>query len=493
METTACLLRKPETQFQLLSSKTLPRRSCHSKQATDEFISNMLLKSTEKNDNDLIIPPQQNAPRPTTLPTRGAMNRTRKTDVELSAQLAREEMDANSNPLQQRGCDNMSPCESPSYVTNFSSYKFPEQNMPTPELDLNCLPVPPKEGKKHIQTNPKRHVRKYPLIIPANGVQRTLNKVMAEEEKQSLLINSANSLSGMQVATDLTANCVPTIKPFNIMNNNGTQQTANTSADYENTINAAGPKDSSSNRRQLPAAATQEERTYQNVSSISAGLDDTASLQFETILEADLNNDPALQSPDVTDGFYNFSIHKDLNSQAQQQKSDAVVGLNNKDNNDLTNFKSTTNVVVKENICAAVKSEDIQQISTKLAEASSSSSSAATLHTTSTEKSHKTKPKSLRAENELAGNALFQKIKESVDKSMIKPSTDDSCLQRDFKSRQLTEAELFSAAVNRLTDSNSVSCEDLLEFSDKKPKGRERGADSDEVRIMMKVLGKDVS
>lgn len=40
--------------------------------------------------------------------------------------------------------------------------------------------------------------------------------------------------------------------------------------------------------------------------------------------------------------------------------------------------------------------------------------------------------------------------------------------------------------------SNSVSCEDLLEFSEKKPNGRERGAESDEVRIMIKVLGPKV-
>ncbi len=45
----------------------------------------------------------------------------------------------------------------------------------------------------------------------------------------------------------------------------------------------------------------------------------------------------------------------------------------------------------------------------------------------------------------------------------------------------------------RLNDSNAVSCEDLLEISDKKPNGRERGVESDEVRIMAKVLGTVVS
>jgi hypothetical protein len=39
---------------------------------------------------------------------------------------------------------------------------------------------------------------------------------------------------------------------------------------------------------------------------------------------------------------------------------------------------------------------------------------------------------------------------------------------------------------------NNVSCEDLLDFSNKKPKGFERGLESDEVRIMYKVLSKKV-
>lgn len=41
--------------------------------------------------------------------------------------------------------------------------------------------------------------------------------------------------------------------------------------------------------------------------------------------------------------------------------------------------------------------------------------------------------------------------------------------------------------------SHHVSCEDLLEFADAKPSSRARGNESDEVRIMSKVLGKDIS
>lgn len=40
--------------------------------------------------------------------------------------------------------------------------------------------------------------------------------------------------------------------------------------------------------------------------------------------------------------------------------------------------------------------------------------------------------------------------------------------------------------------SDHVSVEDLLEFADQKPCGRQRGVESDEVRIMCKVLKHEV-
>lgn len=40
--------------------------------------------------------------------------------------------------------------------------------------------------------------------------------------------------------------------------------------------------------------------------------------------------------------------------------------------------------------------------------------------------------------------------------------------------------------------SHHVSCEDLLKFANAKPSSRARGDESDEVRLMFKVLGSDV-
>lgn len=46
---------------------------------------------------------------------------------------------------------------------------------------------------------------------------------------------------------------------------------------------------------------------------------------------------------------------------------------------------------------------------------------------------------------------------------------------------------------NEEMSSHHVSCEDLLKFANAKPSSRARGIDSDEVRIMLKVLGSNVS
>ncbi|GBO99528.1 Tyrosine-protein kinase PR2 [Eumeta japonica] len=136
-----------------------------------------------ENEQDMIIPPLQNAPRPTTLPTRGAANRLRKAEMGLLHESPQIEAHHEQAAMNNRVADNISPCESPSYVTTTATYKFPEQSQNGAAGEQNALPqLPPKEGKKHIKANPKRHVRKYPLIIPANGVQRTLSRVMMDEQ-----------------------------------------------------------------------------------------------------------------------------------------------------------------------------------------------------------------------------------------------------------------------------------------------------------------------
>lgn len=93
-------------------------------------------------------------------------------------------------------------CESPSYLTN-TQYTFSERDVNIHQSDsqkfignkeienLNPIPLPPRDRNKVLLTNVKRHVRKHPLIIPASGLQRTLNKVTTPTDEK----NPINSLT----------------------------------------------------------------------------------------------------------------------------------------------------------------------------------------------------------------------------------------------------------------------------------------------------------
>uniref|UniRef100_A0A1A9WNU5 non-specific protein-tyrosine kinase n=1 Tax=Glossina brevipalpis TaxID=37001 RepID=A0A1A9WNU5_9MUSC len=508
--TAACLLGQLDPQDRLNMTKTLPRRSMQ----RDEFSlnhtgsnSNALTRFNGDIDRDLMIPPLQNAPRPTTLPTRGAANRARKVELGLltSSSPQRDSVDSHSF-VGNKTVDNLSPCESPSYVTHTASFKLPD-SLPT---DLNPLPVPSKEGKKHIQTNPKRHVRKYPLILPANGVQRTLSKVIGTTENTNLcnmtvMVNMMPNLSIKTTSPQINAPASPL-------------------AEYEN-------------------FKSTQERNYQNVDYTAT--DDTASLQFESILEADFNKDQVLHTPDVTDGFYNFSIQKEHYHKSKEVEYDPkkLTGLYvNEDelrnldiDGNLEKLKVNTTInqssehikkieieiqngmkmktlPKKEIVNVEEKdvNEKLDEMKTKITlktstpllkdiEKSEENIDEEELNTRISSPTINANTKRLfyvkTAKNELAGNALFQKVRESADKASAVKTSDIEAQRHSTQilKTDITEGEFFTAAVNRLGASNSVSCEDLLEFADKKPKGRERGIDSDEVRIMMKVLGKDTT
>ncbi|XP_037713243.1 activated Cdc42 kinase-like isoform X2 [Drosophila subpulchrella] len=391
--------------------------------------------------------------RPMTLPTRGASQRVRK--AELAAGFSRHN-DENSNSLET--------CESPSYMTH-GSYKFPEaqQSEPLPEPESpNPIPLPPREGKKQVKTSTKRHVRKYPLIIPANGLQRTLSKLtdFGDDAGRTPEISSST-----QQQRGRAIEVVAAVRP-----NSMRRPSRPSEREYEN----------------MPAVGNESAHTYQNLDKLApadaAGLTDTASLQFESILEADSSKEGILQSPDVTDGFYNFSIQKEHYNKGKDAEFEAtqISGLYVNDD-ELRNLdiESSRKTATPGSSCSALEAEASQQDGQPPAEAAPEVSR-----------------RFSSADNELAGNALFKKVRASVNMAMsnrnsVGETSSSSSHPGGASAKPQTEAEYFAATAARLADSNSVSCEDLLEFSDKKPRGCERGVDSDEVRIMVKVLGKD--
>ncbi|XP_023164753.2 activated Cdc42 kinase-like isoform X2 [Drosophila hydei] len=465
----ATLLRHMDTdEFELMNAKTLPRRlgsqlsypltAAAAAPAPAAEPSAAAATATA----DCARPLQRlQPPRPMTLPTRGAAQRVRRAE---QASVVERQSDENRNES----------CESPSYMTH-ASYKFPEPQ------ETNALPLPSREGKKQVKTSAKRHVRKYPLIIPANGVQRTLSKLAdfgdaSPQPQQQTHPQHQQQTRSIEVVAAVRSSSV---------------RRRPDAREYENMPAIAGE-----------ASAA---HTYQNLDKLdkqapadAAGLTDSASLQFESILEGDMSKeDMVLQSPDVTDGFYNFSIQKehynkskDVGFEPAQVRGGLYVNddeLRNLDKPLASSNSSTT-------LDSAAVPQEMAPTAATAAAAVAAAAAATTAAATEEPLESSCSRRLASADNELAGNALFKKVRASVNQAMNRSSINGNEVANNNSvpaSKPQTEAEYFAATAARLADSNSVSCEDLLEFSDKKPRGCERGVDSDEVRIMVKVLGKD--
>ncbi|XP_037947807.1 activated Cdc42 kinase-like isoform X2 [Teleopsis dalmanni] len=481
----ASLLRQLDTnEFDLTAAKTLPRRSVHLRNDNENHIEHL------RDEVPQLSIPLQNAPRPMTLPNRGSASRIKRTELcttpkhNLSDRTCsgKENEHCNSMEYDVNGMlDKTSPCESPSYMTN-TSYNFPDNAATTATKDENPIPLPPREGKKHIKTNPKRHVRKYPLIIPANGVQRTLNKV-TEMANTSATDNQINGNDKQKITLEVVA----TIR-----------------GNPANSKSATRKKEATKNKEDL--------HIYQNLEKQMEDCTDSASLQFESILEADFDKGNVLLSPDVTDAFYNFSIQKEHYNKSKGVDYDShnISGLYvNED--ELRNLDIERNLKVSalhgltNQATNNTPTDDVSELKKNqiLGQVPVTDDLDVVDVATSLKKEKITKiPKEDTAENELAANALFKKVRESVNLATTNNNSNNNTNDKKAATTKTTpelqpptdEEQLAATPTpQHLTGSNSVSCEDLLEFSNNKPKGSERGVDSDEVRIMMKVLGKDTT
>lgn len=175
---------------------------------------------------------------------------------------------------------------------------------------------------------------------------------------------------------------------------------------------------------------------------------DTASLHFESILENDINQVGDTNSNDSSTGHeFLFELQRE-NYDVPRVNNDSIPGASYENTEHRSTFFERLN---REKLEYQPKNLNHSQ------------------------------PK-----NELADNALFNKFRDAAD-GASHLVTDPVVVDGD---RESNEDEPLDG---KLKDSNSVSREDLLEFADKKPKGKERGIESDEVRIMTKVLGTIVS
>ncbi|XP_037037762.1 activated Cdc42 kinase-like [Bradysia coprophila] len=416
-----------------LSSTTLPtqnptfkhRHSVELKQATEFSV------------------PTHPAPRPTTLPWRNSTGGDKRSpDVDSNPlRILRDKNypiirprtkvnSTNDDAANRDSINNDAMCESPSYLTQ-PEYSFSEKDInlhrssvqkqiAIKEIEnFNPTPLPPpKDRSKILQTNVKRHVRKHPLIIHGTVLQRQLNKVKTPvEEKTPPFPLSSNS----NYNTNSTKHAeVSKLRGFD--------------HSYVNQEDLDGTND----KYYYTKKCTDYSRSYANITTLSCEVDctDSASLDFESILESDVNKIDEMSSPEVVNGFV-FDIQKD-------HVDDGLVDGRNLDRKKF-------------------------EFSRK-------------------------HPKNDQPKNELADNALFNKIKDQVEATINVDDDVDVAVRSGSKGIDTVDSAKEwradeSLSEGNLNDTNAVSCEDLLELSDKKPKGRERGLESDEVRIMTKVLG----
>lgn len=169
--------------------------------------------------------PTKPAPRPNTLPNRSSTpSKSNQSDLDTNPlhilrdknyRIIRPRMKVNSidattmvdgNGTIDTNGNQDDACESPSYLTN-TQYTFSERDVNIHHNDtqkfignkeienLNPIPLPPRDRNKVLLTNVKRHVRKHPLIIPASGLQRTLNKVTTPVEEKNPLSAFATAIN----------------------------------------------------------------------------------------------------------------------------------------------------------------------------------------------------------------------------------------------------------------------------------------------------------
>lgn len=180
---------------------------------------------------------------------------------------------------------------------------------------------------------------------------------------------------------------------------------------------------------------------------------DSASLHFESILESDINKVGDMSNDSIGHSFL-FDAHENYDIPRINANTGAL-------NSSMASYENT-NV-----------NNEIERKRREFA--------------------HKY-PNYSQPKNELSDNALFNKFRESADEcATASGETKDVHQSIDDDDINVDEPNDDELCEGKLKDSNSVSCEDLLEFANKKPNGKERGIESDEVRIMTKVLGTNVS
>lgn len=351
-------------------------------------------------------------------------------------------------------CEN--PCETPSYMANaegnFSLEPVmrpppPSQKTEVKSIEKNALPLPPRDRSTlQLNLHQKRHVRKHPLIIPGIATQRTLDKInqtTPNDDSHEMSENTQKLKSSFGVENDDDDDDDDVFEDL--------KKETRICHDFDQNVNHYGMiKAQNYTKEFIENNYPYDARTYQNIEDFQKRFSnhdetDTASLHFESILE---DESSAKISDDMVDGCFDLY-------EGENNKTAPALMAASTSNNDLPFNKQN-------GIAASKKFLSSPSIEVKKSEFSQKY------------------PKYKMPRNELASNALFNKIKESVEMAAMSDGECEIELDTEEKACVLKKSI------------NHVSCEDLLDFS-AIPKGQQLGSESDEVRIMIKHFGSKVS
>uniref|UniRef100_A0A499FX01 non-specific protein-tyrosine kinase n=1 Tax=Anopheles gambiae TaxID=7165 RepID=A0A499FX01_ANOGA len=385
--------------------------------------------------------------------------------------------------------------ESPSYLTN-PEYTYNNaltstltETRTAAEGTDNPIPLPPRDRNKTIPVNQKRHVRKYPLIIPAAGLQRTLNKVTQVtpiDEKSdvfSITDTAEPTTAGNNIHDDHLRNdpdecsnldvlhkSIESIKLGEIdealtdLPSNATEQLAQQKGYSKEFLQNNFPSVSAN---PLPmVCGEQHSSTLSNkittttlpatIPAASAILTRRRTASDASVLGASAQRRQPPPPPPPPAPLMLSSIAPESESRDPTYENLDIFQTHNSFCIDTASLH-----------CESILENDADSCPTPHGIGGSTAATDLV--------------------DGFEASIVFDSINSSefhLTRQPIKPPSAEN-EQHDRTTQPTTEGELKKSM-------NFVSCEDLLEFAEK-PKGRARGLESDEVRIMSKVLGKKPS
>ncbi|XP_076684166.1 activated Cdc42 kinase-like isoform X6 [Andrena cerasifolii] len=336
-----------------------------------------------------------------------------------------------------------------------------ENNQNQSNVDENPIPLPPRDRSKTLQPKSSlpRHQRKHPLIIPGGGVTRTLAKMAVttppiEDQVDGSLQSASSSAAGSSLQEDYSS-----------------ETSANSPEEFEQRIDSElAALDS------LPA----DESRLHRFSVISEDL-----LEFS-------DNLIDCETPE-----YRQSAQENSDAQSTSSSTERLqrkVSVESK-----CSLRSSASKCIQEN-----EASETSRNSTPTGSSRSEDSVTSSKLQSSGRPPQRPSNYMLQfdygeyPENSSQGRCNAskqpQETLQSKESSTVEPSTDSfhsSGLANTYN--RLSNEKLPSHASDLSRQSDHVSCEDLLEFACDGPnarrtRGPRNGEQSDEVRIMMKVL-----